>query len=66
MESPFMDAEARVRSLDPSGRLLSVEPLTGGVSSHTRRLVFEAADGVHAMTERRDGDVMVPAGVPRP
>jgi aminoglycoside phosphotransferase (APT) family kinase protein len=53
MESPFMDAEARVRGLDPSARLLAAEPLTGGVSSHTRRLVFEAADGVQAVVERR-------------
>ena len=53
MESPFMDAEARVISLDPSARLHLAEPLAGGVSSHTRRLVFEAADGVHAVVERR-------------
>lgn len=53
MESPFMDAEARVRGLDPSARLLSAEPLAGGVSSHTRRLVFEAADGIQAVVERR-------------
>lgn len=53
MESPFMDAEARVRGLDPSARLLSTEPLAGGVSSHTRRLVFEAGGGVQAVVERR-------------
>lgn len=53
MESPFMDAEARVFSLDPSARLLSAEPLAGGVSSHTRRLVFETAEGVRAIVERR-------------
>jgi aminoglycoside phosphotransferase (APT) family kinase protein len=53
MESPFMDAEARVRGLDPSARLLWTEPLAGGVSSHTRRLVFEAGGGVQAVVERR-------------
>jgi aminoglycoside phosphotransferase (APT) family kinase protein len=53
MESPFMNAEARVRGLDPSARLLSTEPLAGGVSSHTRRLVFEAGGGVQAVVERR-------------
>jgi aminoglycoside phosphotransferase (APT) family kinase protein len=53
MESPFMDAEARVRGLDPSARLLSTEPLAGGVSSHTRRLMFEAGGGVQAVVERR-------------
>jgi aminoglycoside phosphotransferase (APT) family kinase protein len=53
MESPFMDVEARVLSLDPSARLLTAEPLAGGVSSHTRRLVFEAGGEVHAVVERR-------------
>lgn len=53
MDAPFIDAEARVRSLDPSGRLLSAEPLAGGVSSHTRKLVFETDSGIEAVVERR-------------
>jgi aminoglycoside phosphotransferase (APT) family kinase protein len=53
MDAPFIDAEARVRSLDPSGRLLSAEPLAGGVASHTRKLVFETKEGSCAVVERR-------------
>lgn len=53
MDAPFIDAEARVRSLDPEGRLLSAEPLAGGVSSHTRKLVFQTARGIEAVVERR-------------
>ena len=53
MDAPFIDAEARVRSLDPEGRLLSAEPLAGGVSSHIRKLVFQTARGIEAVVERR-------------
>lgn len=53
MDAPFIDAEARVRGLDPEGRLLSAEPLAGGVSSHIRKLVFQTARGIEAVVERR-------------
>ena len=53
MDAPFIDAEARVRSLDPEGRLLSAELLAGGVSSHIRKLVFQTACGIEAVVERR-------------
>ena len=53
MDAPFIDAEARVRSLDPEGRLLSAELLAGGVSSHIRKLVFQTARGIEAVVERR-------------
>ena len=53
MDTPFIDAEARVRSLDPEGRLLSAELLAGGVSSHIRKLVFQTACGIEAVVERR-------------
>jgi len=52
MDAPFIDAEARVRSLDPEGRLLSAELLAGGVSSHIRKLVFQTARGIEAVVER--------------
>ncbi|MCA6247819.1 MAG: aminoglycoside phosphotransferase family protein [Phenylobacterium sp.] len=53
MDAPFIDAEARVRSLGPEGRLLSAELLAGGVSSHIRKLVFQTARGIEAVVERR-------------
>lgn len=58
-----MTPEDRVRSLDPTARLLSAGPLEGGVSSHMQKLVFEATDGVHAVVERRP---KVMAGKPSP
>ena len=57
MDAPFIDAGARVLSLDPTGRLLSAELLVGGVSSHTRKLVFQTARGIEAVVERRPRDM---------
>lgn len=57
MDAPFIDAEARVRSLDTEGRLLSAELLAGGVSSHIRKLVFETDRGIEAVVERRPRDM---------
>lgn len=43
----------RVRSLDPTARLVSVDRLEGGVSSDARKLVFETDRGIEAVVERR-------------
>ena len=43
----------RVRSLDPTARLISVDSLEGGVSSDARKLVFETDRGIEAVVERR-------------
>ena len=43
----------RVRSLDPTARLVSVDSLEGGVSSDARKLVFETDRGIEAVVERR-------------
>lgn len=47
----------RVRSLDPTARLVSVNPLKGGVSSDARKLVFETDRGTEAVVERRPRDM---------